>query len=89
MEIIIDSFERWFLGYHLTNKDMIIIILSILMRISIIIFVIVLAYISIQSFLGTRIGRGCGIYGLIYLPCQVLFHKKNSGTQLMRESRKL
>ena len=58
MEIIIDSFERWFLGYHLTNKDMIIIILSILMRISIITFVIVLAYISIQSFLGTRIGRG-------------------------------
>ncbi len=56
MEAIIESFERWFHGYNLTNNDTTIIILDILMGILLIAFVILLSYISIQSLFWTRIG---------------------------------
>ena len=56
LEISIESFQRWFNGYHLTNNDITIIVLSILTCMLLIFTIVMLVYISFQTLFWTRIG---------------------------------
>ena len=56
LEITIESFQRWFNGYHLTNNDITIIVLSILTCMLLIFTIVMLVYISFQTLFWTRIG---------------------------------
>ncbi len=52
-EIVLESFERWFKGYHQTDYDVTIIILSILLCVTIIVTIVM---VSIYTLFWTRIG---------------------------------
>lgn len=56
MEIIIESFERWFNGNQLITGDTTNIVLGIILVVLFIVLIVMLTLISIQTLFWTRIG---------------------------------
>ena len=56
MEIVIESFQRWFNGNQLTTDDTANIVMGIIMVVLLIALIVMLVYISIQTLFWTRIG---------------------------------
>lgn len=56
MEIIIESFERWFNGNQLTTDDTTNIVMGIILVVLLIVLIVMLTLISIQTLFWTRIG---------------------------------
>lgn len=57
MEIVIESFQRWFNGNQLTTDDTTNIVMGIIMVVLLIALIVMMVYISIQTLFWTRIGR--------------------------------
>ena len=55
-EIVLESFERWFKGYQLTDCDITNIVMGIILVVLLIVLIVMLVIISIQTLFWTRIG---------------------------------
>lgn len=53
-EIVLESFERWFKGYQLTDCDITNIVMGIILVVLLIVLIVMLVIISIQTLFWTR-----------------------------------
>ena len=56
LDIILESFERWLNGHHLTNNDVTIITYSVILCVMLIVTIALLIYLSVHTLFWNRIG---------------------------------